>query len=149
MAEQGTGMPGDVGPEARDTTAALDPEALAERLDPVAGDPDRDDARVLVVTRGPGAGSRFRIDSDEVRIGRHPEAHILLDDVTVSRRHALLTVVDDRVVLTDQASLNGTYVAGERVDSHVLEDGDEVQIGRFHLRYLEGPSVADGGPDGD
>ena len=149
MAEQGTGRSGEAGPEPRDTTAALDPDALSERLDPVEGEPLRDEVRVLVVTRGPGAGSRFRIDSDEVRIGRHPEAHILLDDVTVSRRHALLTLVDDHVVLTDQASLNGTYVAGQRVDSHVLEDGDEVQIGRFHLRYLEGPSVADGGPDGD
>lgn len=145
MAEQGTGGEGDV---TRDTTAALDPEVLAERLDPVAADPDRDETRVLVVTRGPGAGSRFRIDAPEVRIGRHPEAHILLDDVTVSRRHALLTLVDDHVVLTDQASLNGTYVAGERVDSHVLADGDEVQIGRFHLRYLEGPSVDTGGVDG-
>ena len=149
MAEQGAGGPAEVAPDAPDTTAALDPELLAERLDPVESDPDRDEVRVMVVTRGPGAGSRFRIDADEVRIGRHPEAHILLDDVTVSRRHALLTVLDDRVVLTDQASLNGTYVGGERVDSHVLQDGDEVQIGRFHLRYLEGPSVADGGPDGD
>lgn len=128
-----------------DTTASLDPDVLAAHVDPVADEPERDESRVLVVTRGPGAGSRFRVEGDEIRIGRHPEAHILLDDVTVSRRHALLTAVDGRVVLTDQASLNGTYVAGERVDSHVLEDGDEVQIGRFHLRYLEGPSVATGG----
>ena len=146
MTEQGAGEQGEV---TKDTTAALDPDALAERLDLVADAPDRDGTRIMVVTRGPGAGSRFRIDADEVRIGRHPEAHILLDDVTVSRRHALLTVVDDHVVLTDQASLNGTYVAGERVDSHVLGDGDGVQIGRFHLRYLEGPSVATGGVDGD
>lgn len=133
----------------RQTTAALDPAAIAEELDPVADAPAREEARVLVVTRGPGAGSRFRIDTDEVRVGRHPEAHILLDDVTVSRRHALLTVLADDVVLTDQASLNGTYVAGERVDSHVLQDGDEIQIGRFHLRYLEGPSVGTGGAGGD
>jgi pSer/pThr/pTyr-binding forkhead associated (FHA) protein len=128
--------------EPSDTTASLDAASLADRADPFedaalgAGD------RVIVVTRGPGAGSRYSITEGEVRIGRHAEAHILLDDVTVSRRHALLTVVDGRVVLTDQASLNGTYVAGERVDSHVLADGDEVQIGRFHLSYLEGPSAA-------
>ena len=124
-----------------ETTASLDRDALADRIDPAQPDPDRDEARVIVITRGPGAGSRYRIVEDEVRIGRHPEAHVLLDDVTVSRRHALLTTVDGHVVLTDQASLNGTYVGGERVDSHVLTDGDEIQIGRFHLVFLEGPSA--------
>jgi len=124
-----------------DTTASLDTDALAEQFDTDALDPVGRGARLLVITRGPGAGSRYQLDED-TRIGRHPEAHILLDDVTVSRRHALVTIVDDRAVLTDQASLNGTYVAGERVDSHVLVDGDEVQIGRFHLAYLEGPSAA-------
>ena len=131
-----------------DTTASLDPEVLAAGIDPSAPDPVRDDAQSLVITRGPGAGSRYRIDRSETRIGRHPEAHILLDDVTVSRRHALLTLVDDHVVLTDQASLNGTYVAGERVDSHVLVDGDEVQIGRFHLLFQEGPTTAQDGASG-
>ncbi len=135
------------GPTA-DTTASLDPEQLAERLDPSAPDPDHGNVRALVITRGPGAGSRYRIERAEVRIGRHPEADVLLDDVTVSRRHALLTVVDGAVVLTDQASLNGTYVGGERVDSHVLSDGDEVQIGRFHLVFQEGPQGDVDGPSG-
>jgi pSer/pThr/pTyr-binding forkhead associated (FHA) protein len=134
---------------AGDTTASLDPETLAAHLDPSDPSPAPADARALVITRGPGAGSRYLIDRDETRIGRHPEAHILLDDVTVSRRHALLTVVDSQVVLTDQASLNGTYVAGERVDSHVLSDGDEVQIGRFHLVFQEGPVEVRDGTNGD
>ena len=140
----------DESPEGRtaETTASLDPEQLAEQLDPAAPDPDHGDVRALVITRGPGAGSRYRIEGSELRIGRHPEAHVLLDDVTVSRRHALLTVVDGTVVLTDQASLNGTYVGGERVDSHVLSDGDEVQIGRFHLVFQEGPQDDAGGPTG-
>ena len=124
-----------------DTTASMDPDALSEQFDTDALDPVAQGSRLLVIARGPGAGSRFQLESD-TRIGRHPEAHILLDDVTVSRRHAMITIVDDRAVLTDQASLNGTYVAGERVDSHVLVDGDEVQIGRFHLVFLEGPSAA-------
>lgn len=132
---------------AADTTVSLDPDALADALDPAA-DPGREDVRSLVITRGPGAGSRYRVDREEIRIGRHPEAHVLLDDVTVSRRHALLTVLEDAVVLTDQASLNGTYVAGERVDSHVLADGDEVQIGRFHLVYQEGPAGPEDGVSG-
>ena len=135
--QQPTDQPIATGP---DTTASLDPDALAEQLDPSAASVDADGVRALVISRGPGAGSRFVLEGPEVRIGRHPEAHILLDDVTVSRRHALLTVVDAQVVLTDQASLNGTYVAGERVDSHVLADGDEVQIGRFLLVYREGPA---------
>jgi len=132
---------GEIGRPGPDTTASLDAEALAAGVDPASVDPVGDGARVLVITRGPGAGSRYQLDG-ETRIGRHPEAHILLDDVTVSRRHALVTVVDEYAVLTDQASLNGTYVAGERVDSHVLADGDEIQIGRFHLVFLEGPSAA-------
>jgi len=124
-----------------DTTASLDPDALSEGVDTETLDPVGAGTRVLVITRGPGAGSRYHLDG-ETRIGRHPEAHILLDDVTVSRRHALVTMVDEHTVLTDQASLNGTYVTGERVDSHVLSDGDEIQIGRFHLVFLEGPSAA-------
>ncbi len=131
-----------------DTTLSLDADTLAQQLDAAEPDPARGDVRILAVTRGPGAGSRYRIEEPEVRIGRHPEAHVLLDDVTVSRRHALLTVLDDEVVLTDQASLNGTYVAGERVDSHVLADGDEIQIGRFHLVFLEGPSADEDGSHG-
>jgi pSer/pThr/pTyr-binding forkhead associated (FHA) protein len=144
VGEQGPGG----GDRAADTTVSLDADALAEQLDPTAPDPAREDARSFTITRGPGAGSRFRLDAPEVRIGRHPEAHILLDDVTVSRRHALLTVLEDDVVLTDQASLNGTYVDGERVDSHVLSDGDEVQIGRFVLLFQDGPGDATDGDGG-
>jgi pSer/pThr/pTyr-binding forkhead associated (FHA) protein len=121
-----------------DTTVSLDPGALAAAVDPSAAAPEAGEIPVLAITRGPGAGSRYVLDEAETRIGRHPEAHILLDDVTVSRRHAILTLVADRVVLTDQGSLNGTYVAGERVDSHVLEPGDEIQIGRFHLVFQQG-----------
>jgi len=131
-----------------DTTASIDPDALSEQFDTDALDPVGQGARLLVITRGPGAGSRYSLESD-TRIGRHPEAHILLDDVTVSRRHALVTVVDGHAVLTDQASLNGTYVAGERVDSHLLSDGDEIQIGRFHLVFLEGPSAGGDVAHGD
>jgi pSer/pThr/pTyr-binding forkhead associated (FHA) protein len=131
---------GELGRPGPDTTGSLDQAALSDAVDTESLDPVEGDARALIITRGPGAGSRFLLDA-ETRIGRHPEAHILLDDVTVSRRHALVTLVDEHAVLTDQASLNGTYVAGERVDSHVLSDGDEVQIGRFHLLYREGPSA--------
>lgn len=119
---------------APDTTAAIDPELLAEAGD--AGDLGGVDVPTLVVTRGPDAGSRHPLTGTETRIGRHPDAHVFLDDVTVSRRHALLTLVDGAVLLTDQASLNGTYVGGERVDSRVLGHGDEVQVGRFRFTLL-------------
>ena len=131
-----------------DTTAALDPAAFGDEIDPAALSESDGGKPVLVVTRGPGAGSRYRLDRDETRVGRHPDAHVLLDDVTVSRRHAILTSVVDQVVLTDQGSLNGTYVAGERVDSHVLVDGDEVQIGRFRLVFLAGDGQSTDRSDG-
>lgn len=134
---------GDAEVGAPDTTAAIDPALLGE-----AGDADvaaAVDVPTLVVTRGPDAGSRHALVTGEVRIGRHPDAHIFLDDVTVSRRHALLTVVDGTVVLTDQASLNGTYVGGERVDSRVLGHGDDVQIGRFRFTLLLPDGPADRG----
>jgi pSer/pThr/pTyr-binding forkhead associated (FHA) protein len=125
-----------------DTTGAFDPSAIDTELDASMLVAEPGEPPVLVVTRGPGAGSRYRLDRDETRIGRHPEAHIFLDDVTVSRRHALIAAVDDALVLTDQGSLNGTYLAGERLDSRVLVDGDELQIGRFRLLFLAASSSA-------
>ncbi len=129
----------------RDTTGAFDPSAIDAELDRSTLSSEPGGPPVLVVTRGPGAGSRYRLDREETRIGRHPEAHIFLDDVTVSRRHALIATVDEALVLTDQGSLNGTYVGGERLDSRVLVDGDEVQIGRFHLLFLSAASDGEGG----
>ncbi len=126
-----------------DTTAAIDPALLGG-----SGAADVStavDVPTLVVTRGPDEGSRHALVAVETRIGRHPDAHIFLDDVTVSRRHALLTIVDGTVVLTDQASLNGTYVGGERVDSRVLAHGDDVQIGRFRFTLLLPDGSADRG----
>jgi pSer/pThr/pTyr-binding forkhead associated (FHA) protein len=135
----------------RDTTGAFDPSALDAELDASTLSSEPGEPPVLIVTRGPGAGSRYRLDRDETRIGRHPEAHIFLDDVTVSRRHALIAAVDDALVLTDQGSLNGTYVGGERLDSRILVDGDELQIGRFRMLFLSAESIPDidAGPSAD
>lgn len=121
-----------------DTTAALDPAAFGDEVDPASLTDGSNSLPVLIITRGPGAGSRYFLDREETRIGRHPDADIMLDDVTVSRRHAILTAVDDKIVMTDQGSLNGTYVAGERVDSTILTAGVEIQIGRFQLVFLAG-----------
>jgi pSer/pThr/pTyr-binding forkhead associated (FHA) protein len=102
---------------------------------------------LLVVKRGPNAGSRFLLDQPRTSAGRHPDSDIFLDDVTVSRRHAEFRLEGAEFQVVDVGSLNGTYVNREPVDSAVLANGDEVQIGKFRLVFLTGPKSDDGGPD--
>lgn len=91
---------------------------------------------LLVVQRGPGAGSRFLLDSDLTGAGRHPDSEIFLDDVTVSRRHAEFRRTGSTFTVSDVGSLNGTYVNRDRIDSVELTDGDEVQIGKYRLVFF-------------
>ena len=107
---------------------------------PVAGvDALPSGSALLVVKRGPNAGSRFLLDRDTTSAGRHPDSDIFLDDVTVSRRHAEFRREGGEYVVIDVGSLNGTYVNREPVDQAVLAGGDEVQIGKFRLVFLTGP----------
>ena len=101
---------------------------------------------LLVVKRGPNAGSRFLLDQPTTSAGRHPDSDIFLDDVTVSRRHAEFRLEGGEFQVVDVGSLNGTYVNREPVDSAVLANGDEVQIGKFRLVFLTGPKGDDSGP---
>ncbi|VFA81464.1 Uncharacterized conserved protein, contains FHA domain [Gordonia paraffinivorans] len=94
---------------------------------------------LLVVKRGPNAGSRFLLDQPTTSAGRHPDSDIFLDDVTVSRRHAEFRLGDNEFQVVDVGSLNGTYVNREPVDTATLSNGDEVQIGKFRLVFLSGP----------
>ncbi len=94
---------------------------------------------LLVVQRGPNAGSRFLLDSDLTLVGRHPDSDIFLDDVTVSRRHAEFYRSGSRFTVRDVGSLNGTYVNRERIEERDLTGGDEVQVGKFRLVFLLGP----------
>jgi pSer/pThr/pTyr-binding forkhead associated (FHA) protein len=94
---------------------------------------------LLAVRRGPNAGSRFLLDSDLTLVGRHPDSDIFLDDVTVSRRHAEFYRHRGRFTVRDVGSLNGTYVNRERIEEASLNDGDEVQVGKFRLVFLLGP----------
>jgi hypothetical protein len=110
-----------------DDDAALD---LVETLPPGTA--------LLVVRRGPNAGSRFLLDADLTSVGRHPESDIFLDDVTVSRRHAEFRREGTTFHVGDVGSLNGTYLNRERIDSAELASGDEVQIGKFRLVFLSG-----------
>jgi hypothetical protein len=91
---------------------------------------------LLVVKRGPNAGSRFLLDQDVTTAGRHPDSDIFLDDVTVSRRHAEFRREGSGYTVHDVGSLNGTYVNREPIDAAPLSGGDEVQIGKFRLVYL-------------
>ncbi|HET7430192.1 MAG TPA: FHA domain-containing protein [Nocardioides sp.] len=93
---------------------------------------------LLVVQRGPGAGSRFLLDKDVTTAGRHADSEIFLDDVTVSRRHATFTREGDAFTVADAGSLNGTYVNRDRIDTVVLKDTDEVQIGKYRLVFFQG-----------
>jgi len=95
---------------------------------------------LLVVKRRAADGSRFLLDSDLSQAGRHPNADIFLDDVTVSRKHAEFIRVGTEFEVLDQASLNGTYLNGVRIDSAKLTSGDEVQIGKFKLTFYSSPA---------
>jgi len=93
---------------------------------------------LLVVRNGPNTGATFKLDTASVAIGRHPDSEIFLDDVTVSRRHVVITRDADGFLLRDVGSLNGTYVNRKRVDEARLRYGDEVQIGRYRLSFVVG-----------
>jgi len=96
------------------------------------------DGSALVIRVGSGRqGERFPLAGDRVSIGRAPQSDVFLDDVTVSREHALLEREPDGMVISDQGSLNGTYVNRERIDRTRLADGDELQIGKYRLTYIE------------
>ncbi len=95
------------------------------------------DGPALVVRSGGGrAGETFHPEGDQTTIGRSPDCGIFLDDVTVSRKHAVLTERDGGFYIEDQGSLNGTFVNRKRVESALLENGDELQIGKYRLTFL-------------
>lgn len=95
---------------------------------------------LLIVRSGPTAGARYLLDADVATVGRHPDADIFFDDVTVSRRHAEVTRTGHEFELVDQRSLNGTYINGERVDRGALANGTEVRIGKFRLTFFVSPA---------
>lgn len=109
-------------------------DLTAEEMDSIAALPSG--SALLIVRRGPGAGSRFLLDQDVSVAGRHSEADIFLDDVTVSRRHASFNRAGARFTVSDLGSLNGTYVNGDVVDNASLADGDEVQVGKYRLTFF-------------
>jgi Inner membrane component of T3SS, cytoplasmic domain/zinc-ribbon domain len=136
----GAPLAGVAGPD--DTTATL--AALEERqeLDEELGSALAElpeGVGMLVVRRGPNAGSRYLLETEAIAVGRHPDSDIFLDDITVSRRHAVVRrVPGDGYEVSDVGSLNGTYVNHERVETAPLRYLDELQVGRFVLTFLVG-----------
>jgi len=93
---------------------------------------------LLVVRRGNDEGARFPLETPETTVGRHPDSDVFLDDITVSRKHAVFVTEGQVTTVRDAGSLNGTYVNRERIDEATLASGDEVQVGKFKLVYLRG-----------
>ena len=113
-----------------ETTVSMGPEE-------VDAAPASIDGPALVVRSGGGrAGESFEAIGDHALIGRSPECDVFLDDVTVSRRHAELTREGNVFTIRDLGSLNGTFVNKRRIESSVLEDDDEVQIGKYRMTFL-------------
>jgi hypothetical protein len=109
---------------------------VAEEEVTVAVDDVPEGLGLLVVKRGPNAGSRFVLDAELTQVGRHPDSDIFLDDITVSRRHAEFIKGPRSYLVRDVGSLNGTYLNRERIEEAELKHGDEVQIGKFRLVFL-------------
>lgn len=129
--------------------ASVDAEAPTGSIDlhTIDGDADLEElpelpagTGLLVVIRGPNAGSRYLLDRASTTVGRHPDSHVFLDDVTVSRHHARVDREAEAFVLHDLGSLNGTYLGGERIDRRSLRAGDELQVGRYKLLFVSAPS---------
>ncbi len=93
---------------------------------------------MVVVKRGPNARSKFVLEADVTRAGRHPDSDIFLDDITVSRRHAEIHRTANGYIVRDVGSLNGTYLNRERIEEAKLNNGDELQIGKFKLVFFSG-----------
>jgi hypothetical protein len=122
----------DAGEPTQAFAAYVEEEAAAEST------ADAAEGAMLVIRIGGGrAGEQFPISADRMAIGRAPSADVFLDDITVSREHAVLERRDDGLHLSDAGSLNGTYVNRQRIESVRLADGDELQIGKYRLTYIE------------
>ena len=125
------------GEEAEDSTTMTYAIDETGELKPVDLDEVTSQGAALVIRAGGGrAGESFPLEGDRMTVGRRPESDVFLDDVTVSRDHAVIVRRGSEYHLDDCGSLNGTYVNRRRIDSHRLADGDELQIGKYKLAFL-------------
>ncbi|HYN98623.1 MAG TPA: FHA domain-containing protein [Actinomycetota bacterium] len=121
--------------DAAETTISFIPEVPTYETEEVSfpADEIEEGKAVLVVKKGPEAGTNFFLEKDVVTCGRDSASDIFLDDVTVSRRHAEIRRDGNGFTIVDSDSLNGTFVNRNRVDRAELKNGDEIQIGKFKL----------------
>ena len=134
----GMALDADSGEETTMTFAPVDAtgEVLDEELAVALG--ELHETAMVVVKRGPNAGSKFVLEGEVTRAGRHPDSDIFLDDITVSRRHAEIHRAANGYIVRDAGSLNGTYLNRERIEEAPLSNGDELQIGKFRLVFFAG-----------
>ena len=119
-----------------ETTMAYLPDEGDEEGAPIL-DEIKSEGPALVVRSGGGrAGEHFLLEKEQTTVGRSPDCDVFLDDVTVSRRHALVVQRNGQFFIEDKGSLNGTFLNRRRIESGPLEDGDEVQIGKYRLTFL-------------
>jgi pSer/pThr/pTyr-binding forkhead associated (FHA) protein len=119
-----------------DTTMSYTPEEGDEDSAPLLEEIKTEGPALVVRSGGGRAGEHFLLEHEAITVGRSPDCDIFLDDVTVSRRHALLKREDGQFLIEDQGSLNGTFLNRRRIESAALEDGDELQIGKYRLTFL-------------
>jgi hypothetical protein len=129
----------------KDSASALLSELLAsisksekETVDQILNGPA--DKAMLLIHKGPAKGSRYLITKQGSTIGRSHESEIFLDDVTVSRKHAAISFLSGESVfeIVDSSSLNGTYINSQNIEKQKLQNGDQVQVGKFHLVFITG-----------
>jgi pSer/pThr/pTyr-binding forkhead associated (FHA) protein len=126
------------GPDFKDQLQGLEGGLSQEEQDIVHALPEG--SGLLIVRRGPAVGARFLLDQDRTVAGRHPDADIFLDDVTVSRRHAEFVRHGSSFEVRDLGSLNGTYFDGVLIDQALLHEGAEVQVGKFRMTFYPSPA---------
>jgi pSer/pThr/pTyr-binding forkhead associated (FHA) protein len=119
-----------------DTTMSFTPEEGDEESAEIMEEIKTEGPALVVRSGGGRAGEHFLLEQESTTVGRSPDCDIFLDDVTVSRRHALVKRSNNQFVIEDQGSLNGTFLNRRRIESGGLEDGDEVQIGKYKLTFL-------------
>ena len=119
-----------------DTTMSYTPEEGDEESAEIVEEIKTEGPALVVRSGGGRAGEHFLLEQESTTVGRSPDCDIFLDDVTVSRRHALVKRSNDQFLIEDQGSLNGTFLNRRRIESGGLEDGDEVQIGKYKLTFL-------------
>jgi pSer/pThr/pTyr-binding forkhead associated (FHA) protein len=119
-----------------DTTMSYTPEEGENESSPLLEELKTEGPALVVRSGGGRAGEHFLLRTEAITVGRSPDCDIFLDDVTVSRRHALLRREDGRFFIEDQGSLNGTFLNRKRIETAALDDGDELQIGKYKLTFL-------------